>query len=181
MANPSHLVTNPPPPAYSALPTLPVYPPVLQPPLAGPSSTVLPSTTTAAPAAPLSTPGVPSFVVPLNQPPYPQYPVYGSAPHAQYPTAPYYQYPTPYPYYPHPQPIGAPIANTPTSAGATATTIATTSNSKSWSEEESERLRKLAEESKSRSGQMAKVDWEWVVGEWGPSKSRYAICFDKLT
>ena len=51
--------------------------------------------TTIASAAPLTagttanTPGVPSFVVPLK-PPWPQYPVYGSAPNTQNLTAPSY-------------------------------------------------------------------------------------------
>jgi hypothetical protein len=159
----------------------------LQPHIAGPSTAGLPTPSTAAPAAPLATstttgaPSVTSFVVPLNQPPYPQYPVYGSAPHAQYPTAPYYQYSTTYPYYSPPQLLGAPI-NTATAAGATATNSTTTStaptvNGAPWSEGESERLRKLAEESKSRGSQAGKVDWEWVVGEWGSSRSKYAFYF----
>lgn len=156
------------------------YPSVLQPPMAGPSASVLPPTAPTTIAAPLSAStaagasSVPSFVVPLNQPPYPQYPVYGTVPHSQYPTAPYYQYPTTYPYYPPPQPVGAPNASTNISTGASSTTptTASTVNGAPWSEEELDRLRKLAEESKSHSNQAGKADWDWVVAEWGSSRSK---------
>jgi hypothetical protein len=193
-----------------------MYQPALQPPVAGPSTTLAPTSSSAPPpavhppsgSATTTQPGIisasPSFVLPLQQPPvYPQYAVYGSAPHAQYPTASYYHQYTPYstPYYGHvhtqpSQPSSISGASVTTSAGAsaaptggttlptTATTITTTpatggtmiGNSGPWSEEESERLKKLAEDSRSRGAGIAgEVDWDWVVSEWGPTRSRFVL------
>ena len=45
-------------------------------------------------------------------------------------------------------------------------------NSGPWTEEETERLKKLAEDSKGRGGQAGEVDWDWVVTEWGHSRTR---------
>lgn len=210
LANPSQLVTNPPPPIYPVLSTMSMY----QPSVASPSTSTLasssstaPHTTLHSPVSATTQPGIistsPTFVVPLQQPPvYPQYTVYGSAPHTQYPTTSYYhQYATyPSPYYPHahtqpPQPSSISVAGGTTTANtsatstggttlpATAATITTTpatggtmiGNSGPWSEEESENLKKLAENSKSRAGNAGDIDWDWVVSEWGPTRSRSVL------
>jgi len=202
-----------------------MYQPAVQPPVAGPSTTLAPTSSSAPPAAvhphsgsaSTTQPGIisaSSFVVPLQQPPvYPQYAVYGSTPHAQYPTASYYHqyapYPTPYYGHAHTQPsqpssissasvtasTAASAAPTGGTAPTTATTITTTpatggtmiGNSGPWSEEESERLKKLAEDSRSRAGAgiAGEVDWDWVVSEWGPTRSRFVLqfgmtCFNDL-
>ena len=191
-----------------------MYQPAVQPPVAGPSTTLAPTSSSAPPAAvhahsgsvTATQPGIisapPSFVVPLQQPPvYPQYAVYGSTPHAQYPTASYYHQYAPYPpYYGHAhtqpsQPSSASVtastaASAPTGGTTlptTATTITTTpatggtmiGNSGPWSEEESERLKKLAEDSRSRAGAgiAGEADWDWVVSEWGPTRSRFVLQF----
>jgi hypothetical protein len=131
-----------------------------------------------------------SFVMPLgSQPPYPQYPMY--TPQGHYPTAPYYQY-TPYgqpAYYAPPpiapaQPPSAPsvsVAHTPQPTATITTTPATggtvIGNQGAWSEEETERLKKVAEESRSKST-TGEIEWEWVISQWGISRTRLA--FDQL-
>ncbi|CAA7267079.1 unnamed protein product [Cyclocybe aegerita] len=200
LANPSQLVTNPPPPIYPVLPT--IYQPAPQPPAATPVAST--STSTATPAATVApTPGVitgaQSFVVPLGtQPGYPYATMYGAAP-GQYPTTPYYhQYAAYHPgaYYAQPQPIptAQPTASTstapaPTPAPAVTTTqvqptatITTTpatggtmiGNQGAWSDEEMEQLKKLAERSKA-TGTSGEIDWDWVVQEWGISRTRHQI------
>ncbi|KDR79008.1 hypothetical protein GALMADRAFT_154888 [Galerina marginata CBS 339.88] len=195
LANPSQLVTNPPPPIY---PTMqPLYQPVVAPQVTPVAST---STAGATPAASTSIAPTPanvitnpqSFVVPLGaQPayPHPQYPIY-AAPHGQYPTTPYYQY-APYPpgaYYAPQQSIAntslPPVASTSMSTTqvqptATITTTPATGgtvigNQGAWSDEETERLKKLTEESRSK-GPSGDIEWDWVIQEWGISRTRHQI------
>ena len=56
-------------------------------------------------------------------------------------------------------------------------------NQGAWSEEETERLKKLAEESKTVGGQAGDIDWDWVVNKWGSGRSRlisfYLWCVEK--
>ena len=190
LSNPSQLVTNPPPPSvYPVLSA--VYQPVVQP---QPTPTVTTTTTPTATATPGVITGAQSFVVPLGQPTYPQY-VYGSAP-GQYTTTPYYQYPAyghPAPYYAHPpqmppqqQPVASTSAAAPTTPAAPqpTATITTTpatggtviGNQGAWSDEETEKLKKLAEESKSK-GTSGEIEWDWVIQEWGISRTRYVSPF----
>ncbi|KAF9048446.1 hypothetical protein BJ165DRAFT_1459614 [Panaeolus papilionaceus] len=201
LANPSQLVTSPPPPIYPVLPST-VYQPISTTPAPQPTASTSTAAATPTPAVSVSAPqpnlitNPQSFIVPLvgQAPPYPQYPMY---PPAQYPTPPYYQYPYPPTYYSQQAVAGAstvaPAATTqPTpSASAPPTVIPSTSqpivstipststgtmmgNSGSWSDEETERLRKLAEESKTKSAS-GEIEWDWVVQEWGPSRSRHQI------
>ncbi|KAH9481464.1 hypothetical protein JR316_0005990 [Psilocybe cubensis] len=185
LANPSQLVTNPPPPMY------PVITPIYQPPVVTPQATPAPSTSTPAPST--STPTAPapvitnpqSFVVPLGaQPgyPHPQYPVYAAG---AYTTTPYYQYAayTPGGYYPTPVPpqhmVSTPAAGTPAQPTAKITTTPATGgtvigNQGAWSEEENERLKKLTEESRSK-GPSGDIEWDWVVQEWGISRTRQIL------
>ena len=176
MANPAQLVANPPPPIYPVLPTL--YS----------SGAVHPPPGSAAPVKPAGSAAVitnpQSFVVPLGaQPGYtaPQYPVYAPG---QYPTTPYYQYPyPPHPgYYPPVQPAATSSSGpstTPAVVQATPSTsstpVVTQSNvinsSGSWADDEVERLKRLAEESKSHGGN-GETDWEYVIRHFGDKRTR---------
>ena len=104
--------------------------------------------------------------------------------------APYYQYAA-YPpgaYYTPPQPLAPqpqPIATTTTSAGAQPTATITTTpatggtmvgNQGAWSEEETERLKSLTEESRSK-GPSGDIEWDWVIQEWGPSRTRWVFLY----
>lgn len=130
-----------------------------------------------------------TFVVPLGvQPPFPAYPIYSAAP-GQYTTTPYYQYAAygqPGVHYatppqPNTPPTGPPIAHTstpPVSAQPTATITTTPAtggtvigNQGAWSEEETEQLKKMAEESRSK-GTSGEIEWDWVIQEWGISRTR---------
>ncbi|CAK5276134.1 unnamed protein product [Mycena citricolor] len=117
LANPSELLTMPPPPMYPAMPAFYQPPPIV---VANP--------------APYPLPMAPSY--------------------AHYPAA----------YY-HPYPYAAPPPPPPPQASASAPAPG------AWSDEEVERLRKLAEDSKTRNT-TAEPDWDWVVGQWGHSRSR---------
>lgn len=52
-------------------------------------------------------------------------------------------------------------ANPPGSAGAQGT----------WTDEEESRLKQLAEQSKSV-GNTEGIEWDWVVNQWGPNRTR---------
>ena len=176
----------------------PVVPALYQPIPHIQSQPVASTSTISAPAS-TSTPNVitnaQSFVVPLGaQAAYPQYPVYPSAP-GQYATTPYYQY-APYPaggtYYPQsappatqPQssePRAATATTAPTQPTATATATITTTpatggtvvgNQGAWSDEETERLKKIAEEHRSKA--TGEINWDAAIQEWGISRTRFAI------
>lgn len=188
LANPSQLVVNP-PPLYNP----PVMQSLMQPqaaPIAATSTSTAPSTSKPASAAALIT-NPQSFVVPLGaQPPYASpFPVYPPPPPGQYATTPYYhpQYPYSTSYYTTTQVPPISSTSTPSHAAATTssivstptTTISTTTgaiggNQGPWSDEEVERLKKLAEESKSI-GTTGEVEWDWVVHQWGNGRSRHQI------
>ncbi|KIL58748.1 hypothetical protein M378DRAFT_294543 [Amanita muscaria Koide BX008] len=128
-----------------------------------------------------------SFVVPLGaQPAYPhaQYPMFNAAP-AQYPPHYYHQYSYPPPtaaYYQQPilttnqlQTQASPLPS------ATTTTVASSPISSSgmlnqgaWSEEETEKLKKLSEESRAYSS-VGEIEWDWVVSQYGSSRTRHQI------
>ncbi|KAF8501743.1 hypothetical protein F5888DRAFT_1675024 [Russula emetica] len=162
--------------------------------LQNPSQLVATTTSSAAttpqPSTVITNPS--TFVMPLGMPGTSQtiYPtVYTTTP-PRYPTAPYYQYPHAPGYYP-----GMPTQSTPaptTSASAPATTqfvsstsTATTSTlnmaasnpagaSGAWTDDEVERLKRLAEQSRT-SGSSNETDWDWVVGQWGNTRTRHQI------
>ena len=102
----------------------------------------------------------------------------------QYPTTSYYQYPYTTAaaagvggYYSHVPPVGATgaVAATTVSgvgSGGEGSTMGGVGNQGAWSEEETERLKKLAEESKTMGGQAGDIDWDWVVNRWGSGRSR---------
>ncbi|KIY48604.1 hypothetical protein FISHEDRAFT_58887 [Fistulina hepatica ATCC 64428] len=169
LANPSRLITNPPPPMY------PVVPMFYQSPPQGPM----------APPPPIGTTPQ-SFVVPLNSntsaPPQP-YPYAQPYTPGQYSTPYYtsYQHPANAPQY-YPQPAASVSTSAPASAPASAppasTTVAPTSSVSAgvtvpWTLEEIDRLKKLAEENKSEN--TGSVDWESVANQWGDSRSKHMI------
>ncbi|PCH42284.1 hypothetical protein WOLCODRAFT_89730 [Wolfiporia cocos MD-104 SS10] len=191
LANPSQLVGNPPPAVYS----MPTYPTM-------PAPTATPSTTSSTPGPVINQPQ--SFVMSLGNasmpppahapPPQPYYPPHMYPATARYPTAPYYSYPTQptTPYYPPPpQTTPTPTHSTPTPAPAPSTstsgtistfnaatgTAAPGGQQGTWSEEETDRLRKLAEQSKEMGGAQNKgeIEWDWVVQQWGNSRTRHQI------
>lgn len=41
----------------------------------------------------------------------------------------------------------------------------------SWTDEEESRLKQLAEQSKSI-GSTGEIEWDWVVNQWGPNRTR---------
>jgi len=168
LANPSQLISQPPPPLYPAAPTL--YPPQ-------PAATSSTSTSKTTPAPTVIT-NPQSFVVSMGaQPAYPQYSMYP-------PAVPYYQYPytTPGAAYYAPaqqQPTVQPPAPQASSSPPTAQTANavpgpdTTGNQGAWSDEETERLKTLAE--KSKSGTTGEIDWDRVVSDWGNGRTRHQI------
>jgi len=104
----------------------------------------------------------------------------------QYPTTSYYQYPYTTTaaggYYSHAPPVGAAGAVTATTVagvgpGVEGSTMGGVGNQGAWSEEETERLKKLAEESKTAGGQPGDIDWDWVVNRWGTGRSRFVFSF----
>ncbi|EPT05657.1 hypothetical protein FOMPIDRAFT_1027249 [Fomitopsis schrenkii] len=145
-----------------------------------------------------------SFVMPLgtsmpppaHAAPNPYYSgVYAAA---RYPTAPYYSYHTPpsAPYYPPPptapastsanatSPPPAPVAAAPASSASyssaqpsTSTLSPAVSQQGTWSPEEEERLKQLAEKSRDQGGPQNKgeIEWDWVVQQWGNTRSRHQI------
>ncbi|KAF7317054.1 hypothetical protein HMN09_00440000 [Mycena chlorophos] len=188
LANPSRLITTPPPPMTTVIPTF--YSP--QPPdgksllsvipastatatrpsksTSKPMSASAPATTatTSTPAGPtppatvITNPG--SFVVSLgSQPPTAAPYPYGG---------PYYAYPTYTGYYPVPSAAAA--ASTSTSPAPNSSTPMTTTGvaQGSWSENEMARLRLLSETHKKRNGE---IDWDKVVTEWGNARTRHQI------
>lgn len=101
------------------------------------------------------------------------------APPAQYGAVPYYPYagyqPPPGTYYP-PAPPAASSSSTPQQPQASTSTAPTppaaTGNQGAWSDEETERLKKLADEAKN-ANHTGDAVWDYVVNQWGPSRTRY--------
>ena len=127
-----------------------------------------------------------SFVVPLGaQATYPhtQYPMFTTGA-TQYPTTYYHQYSYPPPataFYPQ-QPMltaaqSQPSLQTPVQSAApivgTLSSIASTGllNQGAWSDEETEKLKKLAEESRTFNS-TNEIDWDWVVSQYGNGRTR---------
>ena len=184
---------------YPVLPGL--YQPIsnIQPQPVASTSTASGSASTNAVASPSSViTNAQSFVVPLGaQAAYPHYP---SVP-GQYATTPYYHqyaYTAGLPggtYYPQPQQAQTtPPAIQPQSAqprAATATTATTqptatitttpatggtvVGNQGAWSDEETERLKKMAEEHRVKA--TGEINWDAMIQEWGISRTRFATLF----
>ncbi|KAF7375231.1 hypothetical protein MSAN_00409700 [Mycena sanguinolenta] len=205
LANPTQLILSSPPPQYPTVPTFYHPQPVSDTSAAPKASTSAPKPASApapassapaptpAPApAPVPAPAPPpsmvitnpgSFVVPLGTQPTTSYPYAGYATAAGQYSSPYY---TPYAYYaPQSQPQAPPQAQPPAKAqppplqASTSTPPITPSAPSSgtlgpWSDEEIERLKKLAEDSKAATASK-EFEWDWVVGQWGPGRSRHQI------
>ncbi|KAI0267683.1 hypothetical protein BC834DRAFT_54903 [Gloeopeniophorella convolvens] len=180
LQNPSQLVGQPPPPVYSSV----AYPPPPQ------SAAPTPAATTPQPSTVITNPS--TFVMPLGMPgaSQPMYPTMYATTPSRYPTAPYYQYPPAPGYYPMPPqsasaPPTASSSAPPTTQFVAPTTNATTSTltmsasnpagaSGAWADDEVERLKRLAEQSRT-SGSSNETDWDWVVGQWGNTRTRHQI------
>ena len=180
---------------YPVVPALYQPIPHIQPqPIASTSTISAPASTSTLANAPSVITNAQSFVVPLGaQTPYPQYPVYPSAP-GQYATTPYYQY-APYAtagtYYSQPQqpqsasPATQPQSSQPRIVSATTATTQPTAtitttpatggtvvgNQGAWSDEETERLKKMAEEHRSKT--TGEINWDTMIQEWGISRTRF--------
>ncbi|CAL1716426.1 unnamed protein product [Somion occarium] len=152
----------------------------------------------------LSTPGMPPGPHPGTYYPPPVYATPGQR-YPGTVTTPYYSYPQAAATYyaPPPQPQPAPVPTTapsgsttpvpppsvthvpPQTTPATSTsgtistfnaatgTVAAGGQQGSWSEEETERLRRLAEQS--REANKGEIEWDWVVQQWGNSRTRHQI------
>ncbi|KAK7690831.1 hypothetical protein QCA50_005932 [Cerrena zonata] len=118
--------------------------------------------------------GAPAYYPPQLQPPQPQ-----PQPQSQPPQ----QHAQPAP--PAPTSISAPPATTAATAapappsGTLSTFNAATGNvapggqQGTWSEDETERLRRLAEQS--REANKGEIEWDWVITQWGNSRTRHQI------
>ncbi|KAG6807700.1 hypothetical protein H0H92_006657 [Tricholoma furcatifolium] len=191
LSNPSQLVASPPPPMY---PTAPTIYQALQPQPVASTSTAAASTAKSTTPAVISNPSTFVMSLPSAQPTYPQYSMYAAP--GQYPTTPYYQYPyvtAGTAYYQHPQPQVTPAqpqpaaaqpVQTPQPEASTSAPITVSAanvitsgtgaggNQGAWADEETERLKKLAEESRTQTGE---IDWDRVVGQWGNGRTRHQI------
>lgn len=187
LANPSRLALNPPAPVYASLSAVYQTPPA-QSPASGQSSSN-PSTSASKTTPMITNPQ--SFVVSLGaQTAYPhaQYPMFAAGA-TQYPTTYYHQYsyaPPATAFYPQqpimtasqPQPSMqtqssvAPGQSGPSTAGSLSSIPSTgLLNQGAWSEEETEKLKKLAEDSRTYSSS-GEIEWDWVVSQYGNSRTR---------
>ncbi|KAL5525609.1 hypothetical protein ACEPAG_6945 [Sanghuangporus baumii] len=159
MANPAAVVLKVPPQPVSQAPTTPaksISPPA--PVITNPGSFVM-SLSGAAAAAQAPQQGA-----------YNPGATYQNQP--RYPTTPYYAYATPptagaHTYMAQQQVMKPVNLSTPSAAG----------NQGAWSDEETERLKQLAEESKTAgtSTESGEIDWDWVCNNWGPGRTRHQI------
>ncbi|EIW83906.1 hypothetical protein CONPUDRAFT_135546 [Coniophora puteana RWD-64-598 SS2] len=171
LSNPARLTAHPPPPIYPVIPGYAHIPP----PAPAPSASNNGIPAGGSPAPVISNPQ--SFVVPMGSQPTMAYPpVYGNT--HQYPTAPYYQYPGYTTYYS--ASMAQPAQPTAQAAPHTAATSISTplgvsaGNQGAWSDEETERLKQLAEQSRGR-GAGAEIDWDWIIAQWGNTRTRHQI------
>ncbi|TCD70223.1 hypothetical protein EIP91_004404 [Steccherinum ochraceum] len=82
---------------------------------------------------------------------------------------------------PAPQTVSAsappPVTGTLSTFNAATGNVAPGGQQGTWSEEETERLRRLAEQSRDVGGAHSKgeIEWDWVVHQWGNSRTRHQI------
>jgi hypothetical protein len=173
LASPARLTAHPPPP-YPFISGYPSSIPAQQPQPTPPP----PSANGKTPPATQPTPPVitnpQSFVVSMgHQHPPPQQFVPGMYGAPAYPTTPYYAYGGYGGFFP---PVTAPQAgpSTPTAgtSGSAGAASGSAGNQGAWSDEETEKLKKLAEEYRNVSGDIA---WDALCEKWGNSRTRY--CF----
>ena len=89
----------------------------------------------------------------------------------RYTTTPYYAYAT----QTHPPGAHPYIAQTQVMKPVNLSTPAAAGNQGAWSDEETEKLKRLAEESKSQgTTENGEIDWDWVCNQWGAGRTRYA-------
>jgi hypothetical protein len=172
LANPSQLTTHPPPPMYPQISSF-VSPQVSS--VSGPSSFA--STTGKFSVKPSSIiTNAQTFTLPLGtqgntQPQYPP----SFPPQGQYPTMPYY-FPPPYTgasYIPI-SPAAPPASSAEPSIQQHLVPGGSAGSQGAWTDEEQERLKQLAEQSKSV-GNGDTIEWDWVVHQWGSSRTRYVF------
>ncbi|KAH7884499.1 hypothetical protein F5I97DRAFT_1889941 [Phlebopus sp. FC_14] len=173
LVSPARLTAHPPPPPY---PFIPGYPNPTQ--GGQPHSTPHPSANGKTTPTTQHTPPVitnpQTFVVPMgHQHPPPQPYVHGVYGAPAYPTAPYYGYGGYGGFYP-PVPTTQAGASVPP-AGSSANSAGPSGsggNQGAWSDEETEKLKKLAEEHRTANGEIA---WDALCEEWGNSRTRHQI------
>lgn len=146
--------------------------------MANPSQAVLKPPLAPAPGkgapAPVAAPVITnagSFVVSLSGQGVPPASYQSFAP-GRYPTTSYYAYatqshpPGAHPYMAQQQVMKPVNLSTPAAAG----------NQGAWSDEETEKLKRLAEESKTQgTADSGDYDWDWVCATWGPGRTRYVF------
>ncbi|KAI9568206.1 hypothetical protein HD554DRAFT_2100829 [Boletus coccyginus] len=175
LASPARLTSHPPPVPYPFIPGYtPLTPQPPQPPLQPtppPSTNGKPPSTTQSAASVISNPQ--SFVVSMgHQHPAPQQFVPGMYSTPAYPTAPYYGYSGYSGFYPSaPAPQAGP-SNATGSNGSAAPVPGSAGNQGAWSDEETEKLKKLAEEHRNANGEIA---WDALCEKWGNSRTRHQI------
>lgn len=167
LETPSKLISNPPPPMYSMPPTYYAPQPYMAPPPVASTS---------------GKPGQPGII---NQPQSFALPIApGVYAPSQYPPSYHYQYPG-YPasaYYamqsqqqqhqPPQQSQASPVPSGSSEAHIVSSTVAGVgSNQGTWSDEETDRLKKLAQDSKD-AGLNGDPAWDWIVAQWGKTRTR---------
>ncbi|KAJ6608694.1 hypothetical protein B0H10DRAFT_2067042 [Mycena sp. CBHHK59/15] len=186
LANPTQLISTPPPPLYPVVPTFYQPQPVAST-SAPPKASTSPPKPASAPTAVITNPQ--SFVVSLGtQPTYPyagyappvgQYPAAYYSPYAAYAPSAHYAAPQPQAQ-PQPQPAAKPQPPPQESTSAlkptpaTSPVLANAGTQGPWSDDEVERLKKLAEDSKATTAS-GEIEWDWVVREWGNGRTRHQI------
>lgn len=128
------------------------------------------TTSAAPPSTVITNPG--SFVMSLNSS-TPSTTGFNSITPPRYPTSSYYAYSTTtghssssHPYLQQQQVMKPVNLTTPAAAG----------NQGAWSDEETDKLKKLAEDSRGQGNPDSReIDWDWVCNNWGPGRTRHQI------
>ncbi|KAI6108300.1 hypothetical protein F5141DRAFT_1122264 [Pisolithus sp. B1] len=167
LASPVRLTTHPPPLPLTFIPS---YTPLSAP----PSQRSIPSsngkTTPVAQSTATVITNPQSFVVPMShaQQPSQQF-VPNMYNNPAYPTAPYYGYGAYGGYYPSVPQAGPSAGSSTPPISANTINSNNAGNQGAWSDEETEKLKKLAEEHRSNSGDIA---WDALCEKWGNSRTR---------
>lgn len=159
LASPTRLTAHPPPPPFTYIQGYPSAVSPQQPQPTPPPSANGKTTPVAQATAPVIT-NPQSFVVSMGQhPPTSQF-LPNLYANPTYPTVPYYGY--------SPSQPGPSTSNT--TPPPLMNTIGSAGNQGAWSEEETEKLKKLAEEFRNNSGD---IGWDSLCEKWGNSRTRY--------